>query len=439
MHYGIDTLRRSILYHWRGEWFRHEDGRYQQITERELKARVTKIVKAEFNRCVREYGLNSAPHVTKNVTGNLLQALQSECHLRDAVDDGTWLGKEGHPTFFDFRNGLLNVESALSGTTSVRPHSPHWFSRVQFPYEYDSKATCPQWQCFLDRVLEHDGERISLLQEFIGYCLVIDTSQHKFLILQGPGANGKGVTQHVMMSLVGQENVSGVGLTEFGERFQLASTVGKLINIVPEVDEDQKMPEGVIKGFVGGDKIHMDIKFKEPIHVHPTARLVIATNHPIPFRDRSEGIWRRIILIPFNVIIPEQQRDPKLKTALEAELPGIFNWALDGLRRLKARGHFTEPAVCAEALREYRREQTPARTFLLDHYEFDAAAPGESCWQLYASYVQWSQDHGYRTIDDAEFGKDVKAVFPHSKRIRPTAEDGRRFYAYTGVRRSQVS
>jgi putative DNA primase/helicase len=124
----------------------------------------------------------------------------------------------------------------------------------------DDRAQCPTWLKFLDEVLERDIERISLLQEWFGYCLTPDTSQHKFMILEGEGANGKSIVCEVLTALLGKENVSNVPLEMFGERFQLTPTIGKLANIASEVGEIKSVAEGHLKQFTSGDKMYFDRK-----------------------------------------------------------------------------------------------------------------------------------------------------------------------------------
>src|SRR5207248_5750687 len=108
---------------------------------------------------------------------------------------------------------------------------------------------------------------------------------------------------------------------------------------------------------------------KDPVEAAPTARLVLATNNRPRFIDRSMGLWRRMLLVPFEVVVPREERVPGMDKpgwwARSGELPGMLNWALGGLRRLRAAGRFTEPAACRRALEDYRTESNPARAFLL--------------------------------------------------------------------------
>jgi putative DNA primase/helicase len=230
--------------------------------------------------------------------------------------------------------------------------------------------------------------------------------------------------------------VSHVPLEVFGERFQLTPTIGKLLNIAPEVGDVNRLTEGAIKQFTGGDRMYFDRKGIPGVEVYPTARLVIAANNRPAFVDRSNGLWRRMILLPFRVSVPEERQDPTLARKLKQELPGIFNWAIDGLRRLRHQGHFTQPRLSQAALADYKRECNPARTFLSEHC---SAAPEATvaCSDLYFRYSAWCQSSGYRPLNASEFGREVHRAFPKIERRRET-RDSERVWVYGGIRLDQM-
>ena len=114
----------------------------------------------------------------------------------------------------------------------------------------------------------------------------------------------------------------------------------------------------MLKQITAGDRLYLDRKGIAGVDIKPTARLVLATNNRPPLGDRSQGLWRRLLLVPFRVSIPESQQDRQLARKLRGELPGILNWALDGLIRLRQQGRFTESQVGLEALKDIGWSQT---------------------------------------------------------------------------------
>jgi P4 family phage/plasmid primase-like protien len=206
-----------------------------------------------------------------------------------------------------------------------------------------------------------------------------------------------------------------VPLEGFSQRFAMAETLGKLANLCPEVGEIDRTCEGVLKSYISGDSMFFEKKGKDPFTARPTARLVIATNNIPRFADRSEGIWRRLLIVPMNVVIPPAERTPGMdkEEHWAAELPWILNWALEGLRRLRCIGwRFPQPEACRVALEEHRLESDPARSFLLEHYS--ACPDGEPvpAAELYSHYQLWCTQNGHRNpLNNIIFGRQIRRMF----------------------------
>jgi len=173
-----------------------------------------------------------------------------------------------------------------------------------------------------------------------------------------------------------------------------------------------KVAEGVLKSFVGGDSMQFARKYKEAVESVPTARLIVATNSRPRFADRSDGIWRRMIYMPFRIQIPKEDRMPGLDRAEEwttawvDQMPGILNWALEGLRRLRRNERFTESEVCSIAIEEYRVFSNPVLAFLDDYVE-ESEVGQISANKLYEVYRAWCSETGHRPLANNVFGKGV--------------------------------
>jgi len=202
---------------------------------------------------------------------------------------------------------------------------------------------------------------------------------------------------------------------------------------VTEIGELDKAAEGVLKAFVSGDPMFFDRKNLPGISARPTARSLFTTNNLPRFTDRSAGLWRRMILLPFRRSVPVDRQDPQLVHKLMGELPGIFNWAIEGRRRLRCKGRFTEPALCREALDIYRTESNPGRAFLQECVVASSKALLE-CGALYQQYRAWSDERGYRRLNAAQFGHEVKRMFPTIVRKKVLSlDETKRVWAYMGI------
>jgi P4 family phage/plasmid primase-like protien len=339
------------------------------------------------------------------------------------------LTREGD--YITLSNGILDVnEKILESKDFLLPHTPDFFNRVLLPYGYDPKAQCDNWERFLEEVLPDIESRV-LLQEWFGYCLVHDTSQHTFLLLTGDGANGKSVVCEMLTSVLGKDNVSSISLEMFEQKYSLSATLGKLANIVAEVGEIDKTAEGFLKAFVGADLMPFEEKYKPVYTAKPTARLVFATNTLPRFVDRSNGIWRRMIIIPFDVTIPEDRQNRKLASELKQELPGILNWSLNGLKRLRIRGCFKEPGRSAEFKRQYQQDMNPAKGFFEDYCCEDDN--GELEFEnLYQEFTEYCRTNGQRPLNAANFGKEIMRAFPGAKKEKRRIGNARK-NVYFGI------
>ena len=317
-------------------------------------------------------------HVTTSIANNVVNALASleDLRLPDTVKQPAWLGEPPEKReYIAVENGLLDVHVYLHARPNVlRPHTPEWFTPVCLPYAFDPAAACPRWTDFIEWMFKKDTELIQFVQEWFGYCLVVDHSQHTFVMVVGDGANGKSVMLDTLKNVVGRENCSSVALESFEGRFDLSMTIGKLVNICAEVGDVAKLPEGKPKAFVAGDTMTFDRKHRDPLQVNPTARLVFATNKLPQFADRSEGIWRRFVPLPCEATVAPQDQNRALAKELCEELPGILNWALRGLKTLRARGRFAVPEASRSLLAEHRQASNPELLFFAEECEAQEGA-----------------------------------------------------------------
>jgi putative DNA primase/helicase len=138
-----------------------------------------------------------------------------------------------------------------------------------------------------------------------------------------------------------------------------------------------------------------------------------------------------MIYVPFNKTIPEQDQNKNLVSELAEELPGIFNWAYEELASLQKYG-FSIPVKCRDAIKQYKREENPARSFLEDNFAYHPEFMGVPTQDLYRAYRKWCQDNGYRSLNSSNFGKEVKRVYPKARKVRPRSSEDRK-WCYSGI------
>lgn len=449
----LSATGRRMIY-WRAEFWEFNGRCYRKLADRELSSRLNAAIKTEFDR-LNLLALQSpsdkvppeAKKVSRAIVNNVLAALEGMCLLSESVDQNTWIDSseaiaEGLRSWVSMANGLLKLDLLLAGgdlAECLVDHSDHWFSPFSLPYDFDEEAECPVWESFLDHNLEADPERIAILQEWAGYCLASDTKFGKFLMLEGEGVNGKSVYFAVLEALLGSVNVSHVALEKFHRPFDLTSTLGKRLNIAADCAEVDRVAEGTLKPFVTGEAMHFDRKGIPGIECRPTARLVVGTNNRPRFSDRSNGIWRRLILIPFRVEIDKKKRvlgmDDPHWWQQKGELPGIFNWAIDGLARLMTAQKFSESQVSIAAMASYRNDSNPARAFLGDHYQTtEDPTRYVLSSSIYQNYLDWCKENGHQyPMANAQFGMEIRRSFRSVLRCQCRDTEGRRVWKLLGI------
>lgn len=399
-----------LLRYWNGDFYTYQSTHYKRVPEDDLFADVMRFLQRRGA---------TRKKATANLANNMIANLKGMTVVSDVSHLPIWINstKKDPRDYIALKNGLLNMPRYLNREPLyIEEHSPDFFSTVCLPYGFDPLAECPRWIEFLSTV-QPDQEMRDLIQEWFGYNLVYDVTLQKFVILVGEGANGKSVVCVVLRSLLGDENVSSVNLEGFNpERtFPMAATIGKLANIVGELNATNKTAEGELKKYVTGEPMTAEEKFKSPKTFIPTARLTFATNVLPRFTDSSDGLWRRLILVPFDVqILKEADQDKNLVDSQwwirSGELPGIFNWSLIGLKRLMERQKFIEPIRSLAAKEKYRQDSSPAQTFLRENCELEQSSRISST-ELYSRYADDMRAGGYMPLSRHNFAEEVKRVF----------------------------
>jgi P4 family phage/plasmid primase-like protien len=399
-------------------------------------------------------------HANRDVTGKLVGDVMTNLHAIAQLDcpnaslpffvesrDPLQISR---PNLIVFRNGMLSIDASTGaadaedsagglfefGETFHSGHDERFFNTVMLPFDYEPEADAPRWVQFLNQVLPvtSDGDRRQqVLQEVFGYTLLAGTCKfEKMMAMVGGGRNGKSTVMRVWERMLGSENVAHLGFDQLGGEFRLNDVVGKLANFSSDLPHLSKTHEGLLKQVIAGESVTLNRKFKAPLTAAICAKLVVACNSMPTIADTSEGMWRRLIIMPFNVTVPIEQVDPNLAETLCEELPGIFNWALAGLGRLLDQGRFTECEVCNGKLAEHRRDANTVLEFLAECCQPDPQYKIRSV-PLYQVYRAYCEHRNRRPYAENMFGRTMKEQGYGKQRLRPML-DPRRPYVHDGLR-----
>lgn len=309
-----------------------------------------------------------------------------------------------NPFIINLKNGLYNVQD-----DTLVDHTPEYFSTVQPNASYNEKADCPRFKQYLKEVL--DADQIPLIQEMLGYFLVPVTRAQKCFVIVGEGGAGKSQLLLVLNQvLLGSENVSNVSWQALNERFKTAELFGKLANIFADLPTKNIDDNGIFKALVGEDYLTVEKKNKNPFSFQSKARLLFSCNTiPRNLGDKSEGFYRRLILIRFDHAVPENIKDPNLLEKLRAEADGIFIFALEGLKRLINNNYkFSETDRNKRELEQYREESDNVLSFVGECCELGAGYDYGST-ELYNAYKGFCEDSGVKPYSQKNFVKQLLA------------------------------
>jgi len=293
--------------------------------------------------------------------------------------------------YLTLQNGLFSLEEHR-----LLEHTPEIFTTNLLPYDYDPEAECPRFLQFLDEIFMGDKERIAFLQEAIGYGFHKQIPKPAVFFFVGTGSNGKSVFLDTITNLYGEHNTSTLSLNSFSKEYYVLQLFGKMVNISSETPRKGNLRTDVIKAVVGGDWVTGRDLYKTPVKFKPYAKHYLAMNETPSIDDPSHGMWRRIYLIDFPRIFSEDEMDVHLTEKLAKELPGIFNWALDGYRRLRSNEFkFIVSKKMAKSKQRLRKDNSSVLAFASEHLMKNSQEAAR--WSdVYASYKSFCEIEGHK-------------------------------------------
>lgn len=328
-------------------------------------------------------------------------------------------------------DGVLDLRSGR-----LRPHDADDRLESVIPWGYvpDRRGAIPVWEraCrawFAGGDAIEGGDALSAhdaVQEFFGYVCLPHAKLKRALMLLGPGDTGKTELCHALQALVGRQWCASLGVEQMDDPMVRWVLVGKRLNVITEITTDAMVADGGFKTLVSTeDPVLINPKNRTPYMYRPTAKHVIACNDLPVISDRSAATFKRLLVVPMrHKVVPE----PGISAAIEAEMEGIFAWAVEGARRLlEAGGQFTEVGGAAELIAEVRSEQNPMFGFV--EWCLDVrAGEGVKLIDLVDPYRSWSGD---RSADVRKIGRMLRnAGFTVANKRYPNGRQAKSLHGY---------
>jgi len=312
------------------------------------------------------------------------------------------VAREHQMRYLTMENGLFDLYE-----DKLIPHTPALITTNLLPYPYDPSAKCPRWErytteVFLDNRGRIDKSLILLVQEIGGYCLHKGMPVASMFFLVGEGENGKSVFIKTLINVFGQHNTCTVSLKNIEKDHYVIKLVDKMLNVSTETTRKLLETEN-LKAATDGDQLTGKGLYRNPTEFTPFAKHFFAMNQRPQIDDPTHGFWRRLYMIPFLATFPAARREPDLAEKLAApksqggyeELPGIFNWFLEGYRRLKANNFiFSVPEHLDKEKEAYREECNSALEYINWELTLTGKEEDVMLWKDVRAKYRWFCEQG---------------------------------------------
>ena len=299
---------------------------------------------------------------------------------------------DANPELLNVSNGTLDLT-----TGNLRPPDPSDLITKLADVVYDPSATCPRWTSFLEWIVP-DPEVRRFLQGAVGASITDEPREQLLIVLSGIGANGKTTVLETIAAVLGDYAVQLPDAMLLARRRASGAPEPELLTLRGgrfiagvESGEGRALDEVRVKRLTGGDTILARGLYSNTyIRVTPRGHIFYATNHKPDVRGMDVGMWRRVAVVPFDVQIPEGERDPGWRErVLRDERSGILNWMLEGYRQWKADGA-SRPAAVVAAGAEYKADMDALGAFIADRCVSDAMAE-TPLTELARAFNEWAK------------------------------------------------
>jgi putative DNA primase/helicase len=299
----------------------------------------------------------------------------------------------GDKVLINLLNGTFEITAEKQERRDFRRDD---FLKYQLPFEYNPNAKYPMFHKFIDRVLP-DGDCQRLLSEYLGYVFTNNLKLEKAAILYGDGANGKSVLFDIVNAILGHDNICSYSIQDITQSnsYQCAELENKLLNYDSEINANGKVERARFKQLISGETIGVRQIYGKPYVISRYAKLMFNCNELPKDTEQTNAFFRRFLIFPFSVEIPEAEQDTELsKKIIKNELSGVFNWILEGLKRILANKKFSPCKLVEEQLSEYKKESDTVAMFIDDENYSTDTTDTITLKKLYSDYRKYCYDCG---------------------------------------------
>lgn len=430
----------------RDESFKPDDVIAEQIAEAEKRSTFSHISVAE--EIITQHRLIKYNHTIYEYADNYYQPAE---FLRKYVRD-TYRGAKNNQVN-EVVSYISDMQEIKRGSIKINPYilnlentrldirtgqclefNPDIIEFDRIPVVYDPSAYCADLDKMLNRVFCGDREVINLFEEMLGAVLIKHNRYQKGFLFYGSGSNGKSTILDLIKTFLGARNYSAIALEKVTERFNTAELENKLANIGDDIDNVTLKDTGTLKKLFSGNAILVERKGERPYTIEPYATHIYSCNAIPRSFDKSEGFYRRWLMIPFNArfTADDEDYDPLIadKITEPKALSYLLNIGIRGAQRLIKNGNFTEPQIVKEALEAYKADNSTVLSWIEDKELNDDYFLDKPRDATYSDFTDWCKLSGIKPSNvtgKKTFFKEIAAKFEFEDKPRQKA-DGKRYF-----------
>jgi putative DNA primase/helicase len=333
------------------------------------------------------------------------------------------------PYVINLKNTRLNIQSGecLSFDPDIIE-----FSRI--PVTYDPSAYCADLDKMLNRVFLGDREVINLFEEMLGAVLLKHNRYQKAFLFCGKGSNGKSTILDLIKTWLGVSNYATLSLEEVTGRFNKILLEHKSANIGDDIDNVTIKDTGTLKKMIAGNAITVEAKGETGYAVELYATHIYSANEIPRSFDKTDGFYRRWLIIPFNAkfSVNDEDYDPMIvdKITTPTALSYLLNIAIRGAQRLIRNGRFTEPQSVKDALEAYKADNSTVLSWIEDKElteDYFLETPRDVTYSEFGDWCKVSGVKSNMVTGKKNFFKEIAAKYDFEEKAKQKA-DGKRYF-----------
>ncbi|PEJ99320.1 DNA primase family protein [Bacillus wiedmannii] len=322
------------------------------------------------------------------------------------------------------KNGVFNLE-----TWQLEDFTPEIITRNKIPVAYIPGAYYEVTDKTFNKIAVNDKKIRAILEEILGYILFRRNEFAATFILTGDGSNGKSSYLKIIRKLIGSDNASSLDLNELDQRFKTAELFGKLANIGDDIGKGYIKESSIFKKLSTGETLNVERKGKDPFDFTNYAKLIFSANEMPRINDFSDGLGRRLQIVPFKAKFTpnDDDYDPFITDKLlsDESMQYVLNLALKSLKRLLVEKKFTKSKAVEDELIKYQEENNPIISFVNNEdVELERAVVGD----VYLQYKVYCAENGFQSVSNINFSKQVTQLFGYKSHVQRVDGKNKRIF-----------